>query len=68
VPFRYSGLSRIGPDGQLQAWLFDGQRRFGATEQEVLMGRYRVNAITEAFVEVEDLEFNRRQRLPLLAQ
>jgi hypothetical protein len=67
IPFSYVGMSRIG-GGQLQAWLFDDRQRFGVTEQEVLMGRYRINTITETFVEVEDLEFGRRQRLPLQEQ
>jgi len=32
------------------------------------MGRYRINTVTEEFVEIEDLEFGRRQRLPLIVQ
>jgi hypothetical protein len=69
IPFRYSGWSRVGDDdGVLEAWLFDEGDAYSVVEQEVLMGRYRINQITDQFVEIEDLEFNRRQRLPLLVQ
>ena len=69
IPFRYSGWSRIGgDDGELEAWLFDDGEAYSVVEQEVVMGRYRINQITDQFVEIEDLEFDRRQRLPLLVQ
>ena len=69
IPFRYSGFAVVDSlSGNITALLFDDDRSFIVSEQEVLMGRYRVNEVTEAFVEVEDLEFGRRQRLPLLAQ
>ena len=69
IPFRYSGFAVVDSlSGNITALLFDDDRSFIVSEQGVLMGRYRVNEVTEAFVEVEDLEFGRRQRLPLLAQ
>ncbi len=69
IPFRYSGFAVVDSlSGNITALLFDADRSFIVSEQEVLMGRYRINEVTEAFVEVEDLEFGRRQRLPLLAQ
>lgn len=68
IPFRYSGYSSVGPGGRLQAWLFEDGESYGVTEGEVLVGRYRINAVTTEYVEVEDLEFSRRQRLPLLVE
>jgi hypothetical protein len=32
---------------------------------EVLMGRYRITQITDKALEIEDLQFNRRQMLAL---
>ena len=67
IPFRYSGWSRVGgDDGELEAWLFDEGGAYSVVEQEVLMGRYRITQITDQFVEIEDLEFETGQRLPLL--
>ena len=66
VPFRYSGYSTIGGDGELRAWLLDSGGPFGVVEGEVLMGRYRVIAVTTDYIEVEDMEYLRRERLPLL--
>lgn len=68
IPFRYSGYSRVGPDGRLRAWLFENGNAFGVVEQEVLMGRYRIDTVTPDYVEVEDLEYERRQRLPLIVE
>ena len=69
IPFKYSGYAIVDLDsGQIRAFLFDNDMSFGVTEDEVLMGRYRVNQITLTFVEVEDLEFGRRQRLPLIVE
>jgi hypothetical protein len=68
IPFRYSGYSSVGPGGQLQAWLFEEGEAYGVVEQEVLMGRYRIITITAEYVEVEDLEYSRRQQLPLLIE
>jgi len=69
IPFKYSGYAIVGLDsGRMQAFLFDNDKSFAVSEDEVLMGRYRVNEVTEAFVEVEDLEFGRRQRLPLIVE
>jgi len=36
------------------------------TVGEILMGRFRIASISDKSVEVEDLEYNRRQTLPLL--
>jgi len=44
----------------------DASRHYNVMPSEILMGRYRINQISTASVEVEDLETNRRQTLPLL--
>ena len=44
----------------------DAARHYNVTVGEVLMGRYRVSQISTSSVEIEDLESNRRQTLPLL--
>lgn len=65
IPFEYNGYSRVG-DGPIRAYLFDmnGSRRFEVIENEVLLGRYRVGTVAIDYVEVEDLEFDRTERLP----
>ncbi len=69
IPFKYSGYAIVDLDsGRMQAFLFDDDRSFSVFEEEVLMGRYRINEVTLTFVEVEDLEFGRRQRLPLIVE
>ncbi len=68
IPFRYNGYAVIDPSDGIRALLFDDDRSFAVSEDDVVMGRYRVNVVTEAFVEIEDLEFGRRQRLPLITQ
>ena len=68
IPFRYNGYAVVDSTGRINALLFDEDRGFIVSAQDVLMGRYRVNQVTEMFVEIEDLEFGRRQRLPLTIQ
>ena len=71
IPFRYSGYVAVDAEGgRLTALLVDstGNGRFTVFEGETLMGRYRILVLTEAFVEIEDLEFSRRQRIPLVIQ
>jgi hypothetical protein len=57
-------------DGPIRAYLFDvdGSRRFEVTEAEVLLGRYRIVTVEAGFVEVEDLEFDRTERLPRIEE
>lgn len=68
IPLRYGGFAVVNaPPGTLVAFLFDDQQRhYKVNAGEVLMGRYRIVRITGSAVEVEDLEYNRRQTLPLL--
>ena len=68
IPFRYNGYAFVDLNREITALLFDSERSFVVSAQDVVMGRYRINTVTEEFVEVEDLEFGRRQRLPLITQ
>ncbi|OLE88572.1 MAG: hypothetical protein AUG08_07840 [Acidobacteria bacterium 13_1_20CM_2_55_15] len=68
IPLKYQGYAaESAPGGQMTAFLTDdASRHYNVTPSEILMGRYRINQISTASVEVEDLETNRRQTLPLL--
>ena len=68
IPLKYQGYAvENAPGGQMTAFLTDdASRHYNVTPSEILMGRYRINQISTASVEVEDLETNRRQTLPLL--
>jgi hypothetical protein len=67
IPLKYQGFATVNsPGGGLTAFLSDDSRHYNVKVGEVLMGRYRIAAISDKMVEVEDLEYNRRQTLPLL--
>ena len=68
IPLKYQGYAvESAPGGQMTAFLTDdASRHYNVSPSEILMGRYRINQISTASVEVEDLETNRRQTLPLL--
>jgi hypothetical protein len=70
IPLKYIGYAYVEPHSNaLIATLIDDQQRnFIAVEGDVYLGRYRVLRITASTVDVEDLEFNRRQTLPLIKQ
>jgi hypothetical protein len=68
IPFGYNGYAFVDQDGEIKALLFDSERSFVVSAQDVVMGRYGIRSITEEYVEVEDLEFERLQRLPLITQ
>ena len=68
IPFQYNGYAVVDLSGETTALLFDSERSFVVSAQDVVVGRYRIIEITEAFVEIEDLEFGPRQRLPLITQ
>ena len=68
IPFRYNGYAVVDLSGEITALLSDSGRSFVVSVQDVVMGRYRINAVTEEFVEIEDLEFGSRQRLLLITQ
>ena len=63
INLKYQGFAQ-SPD--LTAFLADDTRHYNVTVGEILMGRYRIISITDKTVEIEDLQFNRRQMLPLL--
>jgi hypothetical protein len=65
IPLKYPGYASEG--GRITAFLIDdSSRHYNVTVGEVLMGRYRVAQISPNSVEIEDLDNNRRQTLPLL--
>jgi len=67
IPLKYQGFAVVSsPTPKLTAFLQDdSQRHFNVTVGEVLLGRYRIATITDTSIEVEHLQFSRRQVLPL---
>ena len=66
MPLKYQGyLTLDTPTGGFTAVIADDSRHYNVTVGEILMGRYRILAITDKVVDVEDLEFHRRQSLPI---
>jgi hypothetical protein len=65
IPFKFTGFALV--NSSLTAFLSEDSttRHFNVTAGEVLMGRYRITQITDRAVEIEDLQYNRRQTLPL---
>ena len=70
IPLKYIGYAYLEPNSKalIATLLDDRQHHVNAVEGDVYMGRYRVIRVTDSLVEVEDLEFSRRQSLPLLKQ
>ena len=70
IPLKYIGYAFLEPNSKalIATLLDDRQHHVNAVEGDVYMGRYRVIRVTDALVEVEDLEFSRRQSLPLVKQ
>jgi hypothetical protein len=68
IPFKYHGYAiENSSGGPMTAFVLDdASHHYNVTVGEILMGRYRVTQISTSSVEVEDLETNRRQALPLL--
>jgi hypothetical protein len=71
IPLKYMGYAMMKAQDGSTAFLVDDTRpndikHFNVSAGEVLMGRYRVVSISEKSIDVEDLEYNRRQTLPLL--
>jgi hypothetical protein len=67
IALKFQGFAVTqNPTRGLTAFLADDARHYNVTVGEVLMGRYRIVSITDKAVEVEDLQYNRRQSLPLL--
>jgi len=69
IPLKYVGYAFVEPNSKvLIATLLDDtqQRHFNAVQGDIFMGRYRVLRITDAVVDVEDIDTSRRQSLPLV--
>jgi hypothetical protein len=67
ITLKYQGFAaRSAPNGGFTAFLSDESRHYNVTVGEILMGKYRIASITDRSVDVEDLEHNRHQSLPLL--
>jgi len=67
IGLKYQGFAAtLAPNRGFTAFLSDDSRHYNVTVGEVLMGRFRIASITDTAVEVEDLQNNRRQILPLL--
>jgi hypothetical protein len=67
IPLKYQGYAvSTAPGGPFTAFIADDSRHYNVTVGEVLMGRYRILGISDKTVDVEDLELNRRQSLPIV--
>jgi hypothetical protein len=67
IPLKYQGYAASTvPGGSFTAFIADDSRHYNVTVGEVLMGRYRILGISDKTVDVEDLEFQRRQSLPIV--
>ena len=67
IQLRYEGFAVVNSGGgALTAFLSDPSDHYNVIVGEVLLGRYRITRISDSSVEVEDLEYNRRQTLPLV--
>src|SRR5215831_19317045 len=67
ITLKYQGYAASTvPGGTFTAFLADDSRHYNVTVGEVLMGRYRILGISDKTVDVEDLEFKRRQSLPIV--
>jgi hypothetical protein len=65
IALKYVGFAIVN-NGTLTAFISDDTQRYNVTAGEVLMGRFRVTRITTQSVEIEDIDFKRRQTLPLV--
>jgi hypothetical protein len=66
ITLKYQGFAAENKaGGGFTAFLVDDSRHYNVNVGEVLMGRYRILAISDKGVDVEDLQYNRRQTLPL---
>jgi hypothetical protein len=66
ITLKYQGFARNDAGGQITAFLIDDNGHYNVKAGEVLMGRYRIIGVTDASVDLQDLQNNRRQTLPLL--
>ena len=70
IPLKYIGVSSIDSNAKdlIATLIDDAQHHFNAVNGDIFMGRYKVSKISESSVDVEDLQYNRHQTLPLVKQ
>jgi hypothetical protein len=70
IPLKYIGVSSVEPDSKtfIATLIDDNQHHFNAVNGDIFMGRYKISRITENSVDVDDLQYNRHQTLPLVKQ
>jgi hypothetical protein len=68
--FKYDGVVvAAGSPGKLLASISDGPtNRYNVSAGEYILGRYRVNRVTQTQVEIEDTDQNRRQTYTRITQ
>jgi hypothetical protein len=66
--FKFDAVGIVAKPGQLMASITDGPNRYKVTEGEYILGRYRINKLTENSVEIEDLDQNRRRTYNRITQ
>jgi hypothetical protein len=59
--FRYEGFSSVKDGGKLLASITESGNSYTVREGECLMGQYCISKLTEALVEIEDLQLKRKQ-------
>jgi hypothetical protein len=64
-PLKYYGYTAKRADGLKRAFFLDGDDIFVAAEGDLIKKRYKVVHIGTNSAEVEDIQFNHRQPLPL---
>ena len=67
IDLRFCGYFESPATGQKRAILLHGDDQFLAYAGDIVMRRYRVVSITARSIEVEDMQTNNKQTLPLLA-
>lgn len=66
IDLKFFGTATSG-DGKRQAFLLHGQDVFLASDGDIVQRRYRVVTVSANSVLVEDMSYNNRQTLPLIA-
>lgn len=65
IELKYFGVE-IGANGKRQACLLHGDTVYLATDGDVVMRRYKIITVDPKSIQVEDMQTNNRQTLPLL--
>ena len=67
IDLKFFGTATTG-DGTRRAFLLHGDDVFLASDGEIVQRRYKILKISANSIEVEDMSYNNRQTLPLLAR